>query len=98
MICSVGRYSVVGCEGVAAVDVTRSRVAHGSTVSLCVVHVSDGHVICSQVTLCIVLELDLIGDVVEYGLVITEIILVVSHVTPFNNEHLGRVSNFEAVG
>ena len=62
------------------------------------IHVSDSHVIRSDVTVCIVFELNLISYVIENGLIVAKIVPIVAHITPFNDQHLGWVSDFKVVG
>ena len=98
MVSSVGGDTEVGRVRVRTSHVSATRVSHGVTTGSCVIHVTNSCVVVVCVTGRIVLELNFVCDVVEDNLVVTQVLCVVSHISPLNDEHHVRVTNFEGVG
>ena len=91
-----GRDSVVCWVRVCTGDVLcAGSVSDGLTHCTGLIHESNSCSIVRIGTSVVVLELDFIGHVVEDGLVRTDVSCSVAHVSPFDDEHLVRVTNTE---
>ena len=89
-----GVHAVVGGERVGAVE-PAVPLLQGLTLGAGLVLVSRDGVVDVDLTAGVVLELKLVGHVVEDNLVGAQVGVGVPHVVPLNDEHLVRVADFE---
>ena len=89
-----GVHAVVGGERVGSVEPSVALL-QGLTLRTGLVLVPRHGVIDVDLTAGVVLELELVGHVVEDNLVGAEVRVGVPHVVPFDDEHLVRVTDFE---
>ena len=81
------------------VETRRRGVSDARTLLTGLVHVADRPGVVGGTAVAVILVLNLVGHVVEQGLNGTELSVgVVSHVAPFDNEHLVGVASLKGVG